>query len=66
MEDAAMKYFVAIAAAIAIQLVAAFAFQRSADEARPTPNGEVIVTELALDAPTLVNAGTGKARPAVM
>jgi hypothetical protein len=61
-----MKYFVAIAAAIGIQLIAAFAFQRSADEALPTPNGEVIVTELAFDAPKLVNVSAGKAGHAMM
>lgn len=60
-----MRNFIAIAAAVAINLALVFAFQRSADEALPLPEGEVTITELALEPlPALAHAIEGEARPA--
>jgi hypothetical protein len=52
-----MRNFIAIAAALAINLAMVIAFQHSANEALPVPNGEVTVTELDLEpASTLAQA----------
>ena len=49
-----MRKIIAIAGALAINLALVVAFQRSADQAVPVPNGEVTVTELAFEpVPTL-------------
>jgi hypothetical protein len=41
-----MRKLIAITAAAAINLALILVFARSADEAMPTPNGEVTITEL--------------------
>ena len=52
-----MRNIIALAGALAINIALVLAFQNSADEALPTPNGEVTVTELTLDGlPTLAQA----------
>jgi hypothetical protein len=44
-----MKNLIAVAGSLAINLAVLIAFQHSADEALPVPNGEVTVTELGLE-----------------
>lgn len=62
-----MRNLLAIAAAVAINVALFAALERSADEALPVPNGEVIVTELDLDSvPTLAHASTGKSDRATL
>lgn len=54
-----MRNLIAVAAAVAINLAMFAAFQRSADEALPVPNGEVTVTELGLESvPTIAQVVT--------
>ena len=48
-----MKRFIAIAASLLINLGVVIAFEYSAQQARPLPNGEVIVTELSVGAASL-------------
>jgi hypothetical protein len=45
-----MKNVIAIAASLLVNLSLIAAFERSANEAVPLPNGEVIVTDLNLEA----------------
>lgn len=62
-----MRKIIAVAGALAINLALVVAFQRSADQALPVPNGEVTVTELELESvPTLAQAVTTKQRPATL
>jgi hypothetical protein len=52
-----MKRFVAVAASLLVNIGLVVAFERSANEAVPVPNGEVIVTELSIEAvPALAQA----------
>jgi hypothetical protein len=52
-----MKRFVAVAASLFVNIGLVVAFERSANEAVPVPNGEVIVTELSIEAvPSLAQA----------
>jgi hypothetical protein len=52
-----MKTFVAVAASLLVNIGLVVAFERSANEAVPVPNGEVIVTELSIEAvPALAQA----------
>ena len=41
-----MRNIIAVAAALAINIALILAFQNSAEEAMPVPNGEVTVTDL--------------------
>lgn len=62
-----MRNLLAVAAAVAINVALFAAIQRSADQALPVPNGEVIVTELDLESvPTLAHARTGAANRAAL
>lgn len=62
-----MKKIIAVAGALAINLALVVAFQRSADQALPVPNGEVTVTEVEMDAvPTLAYAVTTGQRRATL
>lgn len=62
-----MKKFVAIAASLALHVGAAFAFQLNAEQALPTPNGEVIVRELGFgQVPALADARDGERRRAAL
>ena len=45
-----MKNFIAIAASLLVNLTLIVAFEHSADEAAPVPNGEVTVTDLNAEA----------------
>jgi hypothetical protein len=57
LEIAVMKKVIAIAASLLVNLSLVAAFERSANEAVPLPSGEVIVTDLSLEAvPSLVQA----------
>lgn len=52
-----MKKFVAVAASLLVNIGLVVAFERSANEAVPVPNGEVIVTDLSIEAvPALAQA----------
>jgi hypothetical protein len=57
LEIAVMKKFVAIAASLLVNVGLVVALERSANEAMPLPNGEVIVTDLSIEAvPSLAQA----------
>jgi hypothetical protein len=57
LEIAVMKKFVAIAASLLVNVGLVVALERSANEAMPLPNGEVIVTDLSIEAiPSLAHA----------
>ena len=52
-----MKKFVAVAASLLVNIGLVLAFERSANEAVPLPNGEVIVTDLSIEVvPSLAQA----------
>jgi hypothetical protein len=52
-----MKKFVAVAASLLVNIGLVVAFERSANEAVPLPKGEVIVTDLSIEAvPSLAQA----------
>ena len=52
-----MKKIVAVAASLLVNLSLVAAFERSANEAVPLPNGEVTVTDLSIEGvPSLVQA----------
>ena len=51
-----MKNAIAIAASLLVNLSLIVAFERSANEAVPLPNGEVIVTDLNIEPVSLANA----------
>ena len=53
-----MKNVIAIAASLLVNLSLVAAFERSANEAAPLPNGEVIVTDLNIEAVSLAHAAT--------
>ena len=62
-----MRNFIALAAAVAINLALFAAFQRSAEEAVPVPNGEVTVTEFDLESvPTLAQVTTHQSAHAAL
>jgi hypothetical protein len=55
-----MKKFVAVAASLPVNVGLIVAFERSANEAMPLPEGEVIVTDLSLEGvPSLAQAAIG-------
>jgi hypothetical protein len=57
LEIAVMKRFVAVAASLLVNLGLVVAFERSANEAVPLPNGEVTVTDLSIEGvPSLAQA----------
>lgn len=52
-----MKNIIAVAASLVVNLSAIAVFAHSANDAVPVPNGEVIVTEVSIDAvPSLAQA----------
>ena len=55
-----MKYVIAIAASLFVNLSLIGAFEHSANEAVPLPNGEVIVTDLNIDAVSLAQTAAAK------
>jgi hypothetical protein len=64
-----MKSLIALAASLLVNLSLLVAFERSADEARPVPNGEVFITDLSVEAvPSLaqVSAISSAERPVAL
>jgi hypothetical protein len=56
-----MRNLTAIAAALAINVALALAFQHSANEALPLPEGEVTVTPLSIESVTTLAHAAGGA-----
>jgi hypothetical protein len=64
-----MKSVIALAASLLVNSSLLIAFERSADEARPLPSGEVFITDLSVEAvPSLaqVSAVSSAERPVAL